>query len=102
MKKIYISGKVTGDPDYGSKFFEEERRLYNQGYDPVNPVRIIGAKDAAWCDAMRADLREMLLCDGVSLLPDWKESKGAQIEEKLARELGIEVRPCAEWEEVSP
>jgi hypothetical protein len=97
MKKlIYISGKVTGDPDYYTKFLNEEFSLARLGYMTVNPVRIV-TNPLSWNDAMRIVLREMLLCDGVSLLPDWSESKGAQIEERLARELGIEVRPCAEW-----
>ena len=39
----------------------------------------------------------MLLCNGVSLLPDWKKSKGAKIEAKLARELGLDVRDSKDW-----
>ena len=51
-----------------------------------------------WSKAMRIALRAMLLCDGVSLLPDWRKSKGARIEARLARELGIGVRVCKKWE----
>jgi len=38
-----------------------------------------------------------LLCDGVSLLPDWKKSKGAKIEVRLARELNMDVRDNSKW-----
>jgi hypothetical protein len=40
----------------------------------------------------------MLQCDGVALLPDWKQSKGAKIEERLARELSLDVRTCEVWQ----
>jgi hypothetical protein len=50
-----------------------------------------------WSKAMRMVLRAMLLCDGVSLLPDWKKSKGAKIEARLARKLGMDVRESKKW-----
>jgi hypothetical protein len=96
MKKIYICGKVTGDPNYQEKFIKEENRLYLLGYEPVNPAAIVSS-NTAWSDAMRIVIRDMLVCDGVSLLPDWKKSKGAKIEARLARELGMDVRNNAEW-----
>jgi len=96
MKKIYICGKVSGDPDYDKKFLKEENRLYSHGYEPINPAAFISRK-AEWSDAMRTAIRTMLLCDGISLLPDWKKSKGAKIEVRLARELGIEVRDNNKW-----
>jgi hypothetical protein len=46
---------------------------------------------------MKTVVREMLTCDGVALLPDWKESRGAKIEERLARELEMDVRNISEW-----
>jgi hypothetical protein len=96
MKDIYISGKITGDPDYYEKFKAEEERLARLGYEPCNPAKKANS-GYSWEWYMRLDIHMMVLCDGVALLPDWKESRGAQIEERLARELGIEVRPCAEW-----
>jgi hypothetical protein len=46
---------------------------------------------------MKIVLREMLLCDGVSLLPDWHESRGARIEKRLGEDIGIDVRLCEDW-----
>jgi hypothetical protein len=96
MKNIYVCGKITGDPNYREKFFEEDERLHSLGYEPVDPASFIAANEP-WEKAMRTAVRAMLLCDGVSLLPDWKKSKGAKIEARLARELGIEVRNSKKW-----
>ena len=97
MKKVYISGKITGDENYRAKFLEEENRLLSFGYEPVNPAALV-LTDVSWEDAMKIALKAMLLCEGVSLLPDWVESKGAIIEERLARELGMDVKCYTEWE----
>ena len=96
MKNIYICGKVSGDPDYYKKFLKEENRFFSLGYEPVNPAAFISRKEE-WSKAMRTAIRAMLLCDGVSLLPDWKKSKGAKIEVRLARELGMDVRDSRKW-----
>jgi hypothetical protein len=91
MKRIYICGKVTGDPNYKEKFLEEENRLFSLGYEPVNPAACIPSNES-WPKAMRTAIRLMLLCDGVSLLSGWRKSKGAKIEANLARKLGMDVR----------
>jgi len=96
MKRIYICGKVTGDPDYYGKFLKEENRLFSLGYEPVNPAAFI-SRNEEWSKAMRTAIRAMLLCDGVSLLPDWKKSKGAKIEVRLLRELKMDVRDNVKW-----
>jgi hypothetical protein len=100
MKKIYISGRITGDQNYREKFLEEEIRLVRLGYKVVNPAAIISGtmQDLRWSDAMRIVIREMMLCEGISLLPDWKKSRGAKIEVRLARELKIEVRSNEKWD----
>jgi len=99
MKRIYIAGKISGDKNYCKKFLAEEDRLYDLGYEPVNPAAIIEPK-VPWPEAMKIAIRKMLLCDGVSLLPDWKKSRGAKIEARLARELGMDVRSSYRWQKL--
>ena len=95
-KKIYISGKITGDSNYRQKFVQAGNKLFDAGYCSVNPALLV-PKAFNWNDAMRIVLKVMLDCDGVALLPDWKKSTGAKIEERLARETGILVKPIEEW-----
>ena len=99
MKRIYIAGKISGDKNYYKKFLAEEDRLYDLGYEPVNPAAII-EPNVAWPEAMKIAIGKMLSCDGVSLLPDWKKSRGAKIEERLARELGMDLRPSGQWQKL--
>jgi hypothetical protein len=94
--KIYISGSISGDPDYRRKFSCAEERLFDAGYCPVNPAKM-NVPIEAWERAMRNAVIIMLGSDGVALLPDWKQSKGAKIEVRLARDLGIPVRPLEKW-----
>jgi hypothetical protein len=95
-RKLYISGRITGDKDYREKFLEAENKLYDAGFYPVNPAACIPA-NTDWNHAMRKAISLMLQCDGVSLLPDWRKSKGAKIEARLARKLGMDVKPLQEW-----
>ena len=96
MKHIYICGKIIGDPNYQEKFQMEKDRLESFGYIAVNPTAFVPASDP-WPKAMKTAIRAMLLCDGISLLPDWKESKGAKIEVALAKKLGMEIRESHQW-----
>ena len=98
-KRIYIAGNVTGDNNYWAKFHAEAERLRAMGHFLVNPAEIV-AEDEPWESAMRTVLQSMLTCDGVSLLPDWLDSRGVKIEERIAREVGMEVRDCRDWKAI--
>lgn len=101
--RLYISGKITGDPEYKLKFFEAELMLGGaafgipnaKDYLVSNPARI---NETDWKTAMKAAIMLMMCCDGVALLPDWEKSKGAKIERELALALDMTVKPIGEWE----
>jgi hypothetical protein len=40
---------------------------------------------------MRADIKLLVDCDGIALLPGWEQSDGANVEHTLARGLGLRV-----------
>jgi len=95
--RLYLSGKITGNDNYRKDFAEGRARLENAGYDVCDPTDLGFPEDIPWEDAMRHDIREMLGCDGVALLPSWEESGGARIEARLARDLGMPTRPLSRW-----
>ncbi len=89
-KLIYLCGKVTGEPynDCCLKFENAENALLIDGYKVVNPMKIV-PKNATWEEAMKLCITELVRCDGILLLPDVNDSKGAYQEFELARELKI-------------
>ncbi|MBC7552532.1 MAG: DUF4406 domain-containing protein [Taibaiella sp.] len=91
-KTAYVAGKITGLPkeEVKSKFNTISSQLSDMGYQVVEPV---GVNDDShtWDVAVRKDIKTMLECDEVHLLPDWQESRGAQLERDIALRLGMEV-----------
>jgi hypothetical protein len=94
--KLYICGMITGDDHYHVKFLEAENTLYEAGFCPINPAALILA-NTDWNHAMKKAIGFMLQCDGVALLADWENSRGAKIENRLATELEIPVMPVDQW-----
>ncbi|HRJ90072.1 MAG TPA: DUF4406 domain-containing protein [Pyrinomonadaceae bacterium] len=93
MKKIYISGKITGlDPvEARAKFDAAERGLRAFGYEPVNPMALVEDRGQSWAEFMAEDIKLLAQCDGIWLLSDWRESRGARIEFQIAAELGLQI-----------
>lgn len=90
--KIYIAGPMTGLPNLNfPAFHAEAARLRALGYEVVNPAEINADPSAGWLECMRADIRELVTCDGVALLPGWEKSRGATLEHYIARALGLAV-----------
>lgn len=92
--KYYLAGPMTGLPNYNREAFEEETsRLHNLGYDIVSPAEI-NLEDASWCECLRKDLRAMLDCQGIILMPGWQESRGASLECYVASALEMRILNC--------
>ena len=91
MKKIYISGKITDNPNYKADFEAAELALKIAGCQPVNPAEEHLPDGATWADYMRQDIKLLCDCDAIYMLNGWRESAGAKIEHKLARDLGMEI-----------
>lgn len=93
-QKVYLSGPMTGYPDYNRPaFFAAEQSLSTVlDADFINPARITPSKAGnQWHDYMRSSLKGMLDAEVIYMLNGWEASRGAKIELELAKELGMTV-----------
>jgi hypothetical protein len=88
--RIYISGPMTGLPDHNFPAFHQAAEvLQTMGWAVENPADrgiVIGW---VWSDYLREDLRMLTYCDSIMLLPGWQQSRGAQLEVHVAKQLGL-------------
>ena len=91
--KLYIAGKISGLPkkEYKANFNKAEKSLRKLGHEVVNPTKLPHNHDQSWESFMKEDLTEMLKCDAVILLHNWRDSMGAQIERKVASLLNMKI-----------
>ena len=95
--RVYISGPMSGMPEHNfPAFHAEAARLRALGYAVVNPAELNPEPGKSWEECMKVDLRELLDCDLVALLPDWNKSKGARAEMELALMVCIPVCNAAQ------
>lgn len=103
--KVYIAGSISDggtlpievQADRRRSFDRAEALLEGEGFEPINPMRRGVDKDKSWLDYMRDSLRDIAEADGVALLPGWEGSRGARVEERLAGDLGLVVKPLGVW-----
>jgi hypothetical protein len=88
--KIYIAGPMTGIPEYNFPAFNAAAaRLRAEGHEVINPAEIVTDTTVPWEACMRADIRELVACDAIYLLPGFEGSRGARLERHIALELGM-------------
>ena len=91
-RTAYIAGKITGLPKgyVKDKFNFFANRLTRMGYNVVKPAAVTDDTQP-WDEAVGSDVKKMLQCDEVHLLPDWQESRWAQFERDVAVRFGLQV-----------
>jgi hypothetical protein len=91
--KVYLSGPMTGLPDFNHpKFNAEASRLRGEGYEVLNPAENDnGSQDKTRAFYIRLDMNSVLNSDAVLVLPGWQTSAGARLEVEMARQLGLPI-----------
>ncbi|MDR5815814.1 DUF4406 domain-containing protein [Caballeronia sp. LZ033] len=90
--KIYIAGPMTGYAEMNfPAFHAEAARLRALGFEVVSPAEVDVGPNPTWLTAMRADIKVLVECEAISLLPGWDRSPGATLEHSIARGLGMRV-----------
>jgi hypothetical protein len=88
MTRVYISGPMTGLPEFNYPAFHAvAATLRSKDYRVENPAE--NAPQPDWASYMRQALEQMMRCDEVVLLPGWQESSGAVWEASIAHGLGM-------------
>lgn len=92
MKRLYIAGAMTGHPDLNFPAFHAEAKKWRDlGHEVINPAELCPDPAMSWHDCMRKDIAALVSCDGIVLLPGWRNSKGATLEHHIADRLGMDV-----------
>ena len=101
-RRIYLSGGMSGMErrEYIRRFREAERILRRHGYGCINPCRVWACrwpwiyramewalgKRLAYAVVLCYDLLLLMIrADGIAMIPGWQASRGAQIENYVAR-----------------
>jgi hypothetical protein len=98
--KLYIAGPRIGLPELNyPAFMENQALLINYGYVVYNPANLgdIAPPEARWSWFMHMALKMVLESDGVALMPGWENSQGARLEQYVALNCGIPVKPIMDW-----
>lgn len=92
-ERCYLSGPMTGLPDYNYPLFHAVARdLRRQGYEVVNPAENFGGDTRRHRhDYFRADLPQVAACGNLVLLPGWRASRGVRWELVVADACGLRV-----------
>ena len=94
MLRVYIAGKITGDPDYRAKFRRAEAWVEARGHIALNPANAPeGLKKQEY---LRLSFAQIDAADVVALLPDAKDSPGAQLEVAYCQYVDKRVLPLQE------
>ena len=90
--KVYISGPMTGQPDFNRPAFNAKAaELRALGHEVVNPAELPEIPGWEWADYLKRDIPLLLGCEAIYLLEGWEDSKGAELECGIAESLSFEV-----------
>lgn len=102
ITNIYISGPVTGIPDYKERFQKATDIINNiDGFNAINAINMLVDDPDNYYSNMQICTALLGLSDAICMLPGWKESKGAHYELGYAVGKGLKVYELKEGELVN-
>lgn len=97
-KTLYLCGPMTGMPDFNRGVFKTAaENLTAAGYTVLNPAINDRPEDHPWHAFMRDSITQMLQADALATLYGWQYSRGANLEVKVGRALGMATRSVEQW-----
>ena len=100
--RVYISGPMTGLPEYNfPAFFAMARKLKERGFSVLNPAA--WPARATYEEYLQHDIKMLIrYADAVVFLDGWEKSNGARVEMAVARALKLPVLFADQLDEVTP
>lgn len=93
---FYVAGPMTNYEHYNYPLFDEAANYVRDetGAYVVSPHEVDHGDHGVlgsipWEEYIRVDLENLLACSAIVLLPNWEDSRGARLEESIARELNF-------------
>lgn len=101
-RMLYLSGPMTGFPEFNRQAFEDAAyRLRSYGYHVINPhelpepeVEGFAGEMELWAEYLARDLwlfAKTSRPDALVVLPGWETSRGSMLEVAFAKKCGIPV-----------
>lgn len=110
--RVYIAGPMTGYPLFNFPAFDQAAEQWRKaGHEVVSPAELtreqfktrfgdefdptsndarIAAGGDIYRDFLREDIRHIIDCDAIALLPGWEKSKGVAVELTVARAMKLD------------
>lgn len=85
-RKVYLSGPMTGHPDYKERFGEIAAELEEDGYTVLNPAAL--PKGLNYGEYFPICIAMIEAAETVLMIPGWHQSKGACMEHMYAKTVG--------------
>lgn len=102
--KLYVSGPMTGHPEFNYPAFHRAAdQLVAAGYEVISPadLDLNRLSDWEWIDFILHDLDRVFTAEGIATLDGCDASRGARIEIRVGELRGIPVQSLRAWIEAA-
>jgi hypothetical protein len=91
--RVYLAGPMSGYKNWNyPAFHAAAKELRRRGIAVFSPAEFNDDTTMSWEVYLRRELRALTRCKAVYVLPGWRNSRGARLEVRVAKALGMPVR----------